>query len=198
MTIDVAMDAAPRSLLRGAFIAALAGLVLVVARYHDLPDWLFVYRTWSGAATRLMPKSAVSALRIPLMGVAQLVAATLLAAQSRRRPGWLRFWTGTGVAIGVKTLLESLDFVRPTTAWLAPAGPTVYVATLAVVAVYAGWAVWQWQSRRLERGFAIERSTIPWLVVALGLYLGLATWPMWSAAPSRSPAPAATSSAVRT
>src|SRR5207249_429011 len=95
----------------GAGVLMAGGALLLTARSGHLPDGLPIFHACSSAWMRLLPRSAAQVLRLPLLELAQLGAASAVAAQARRRgvSGWLRFWIGAFLTILVQAAFDSVD-----------------------------------------------------------------------------------------
>jgi hypothetical protein len=167
------------------FLCAWAAVVIAIAilgaRLGRLPDLIPVYRTFLGTPTRLAQKGPISVLRVPLMGAAQLAAVSILAAEAWRSPvaGWLRFWTGLAVAIALKTALEATVFAGLGTPWGATCSPALNAATIAVVVIFLSWMAILWKRGNMSGKPPISKKSGLPVLLLLGAYIALATWPLW-------------------
>lgn len=162
-----------------AWALALAAVVLVVARYDALPDPLPMFRSLTGDRAIARHKTPLVALRVPLIGIVQLVFITALAlvARSAAAPGWLRLFLGTALAIGAKAIFEAGELLLLGTdasllIVLARAGAVLSVVALAVFATIL-WRRGALRRDRFPLGNARPRWLTPVAVACLAAYVFL-------------------------
>jgi hypothetical protein len=122
------------------------------------------------SAALLVSRAVPMVQRIPLFDSAQLLAASLLALQARRAGdrGWLRIWCGAALTLLAKVAVDALDLTSTGSA-LARVAPGLYLATSLTAVVLLGYAIWMWQSGRLQRSARLERAGLLPLLLLLGL-----------------------------
>ena len=129
-----------------------AAVVGLLAAYDALPQRIPIARTpTTGEWTSWAPKSIASVLRIPLMGFAQLGAATVMRGSAARQGAahWARFWTTLSVVAAAKTAVETLQLASLGAPLPSIAEPLFYVASLLPVLLGVGWAgLALWPHRR--------------------------------------------------
>ena len=173
----------------GVFIAAwtavtLATVILVGALDH-LPSSVPVFQTFMGTPTMWAPKSIPMVTRIALMGAGQLGAVTALARHvSWSGPsGWTRLLKGMALAVGAKTLVESIGFAGTATTWGETVGSVLNIVTILIVVAFLAFVVAIWRSGALTQlprgGTRGAWGTIGLIGLSLGLWVTFATIPWW-------------------
>jgi hypothetical protein len=165
------------------WLALALGMILLAARYADLPSQIPVYRSASGHATAVAPKSVAIVFRIVGMGVGQAGATTAmwLHARDADNPGWRKFWAYASLAAAAKTLIECAEYATLAVPLARQYAFLWVAAALLPVLVFLGLAARLWLTRQLSntRRSAFKPRTAIAVAVALVTWLGLASFPKW-------------------
>jgi hypothetical protein len=153
----------------------------LVVGYSSLPEEIPLLRPpWADEALTA-PRAWWSVGRLPLLGVAQVGAATTMAVGAHAHAAWGRFWRGVALTAGAKTALECGQL-------LALGAPTLERAlsglTLGVVLAFLAWASAGWRRGELGEAPAVpgraKWALAAWFVIWVGAAWGMvwvAPWP---------------------
>lgn len=145
-------------------------------RAPSLPEQVPIFRSPWSEGPRLAPRTIWTVLRVALMGAAQLGAVTVLAVAvvRARSAGWTRLAQAGALAVGVKTLLEAIEFGGVgTLAALALRG-----ATIGVVGAFILFVVALWRRGALENAPRLNRSETALVVLSVAAWALLVVAPL--------------------
>jgi hypothetical protein len=145
----------------GAWAALGLAAAVLVATYETLPAQVPLLRGPTGSWIAWAPKSLLVVLRIPLMGAAQLGAATIMlhAAVKQGALQWSRVFSILTIVAGIKSVAETLQFATLGGGLPRTSEQMFYGAALVPVIVGVAWLVrFAWQSRGQFERLTLDRG----------------------------------------